>query len=219
MRTCRCSFGPRITPIVRTRVIVRITAFPSADRNRNTPFGRTKNLTRQSPVLRSTWRFIPHGLMQSKSCLCELVLAKSFKKQEVRRLTRLHLHRKKRIRSLSQATEGRKDYKLRRTSIRLSILRAEEFLPDLRLCSMHNPEKKTNTISATDSGSILDPSASMFFTSRRFIVARLCATIAGASSGKIANSRIELIESPPFGSSFLRGPRLRNVSMFFHPRG
>jgi hypothetical protein len=61
MRTCRCWFGPSITPIVRTRVIVRTTAFPSADRNRNTPFGRTKNLMRQSPALRSTWRFIPHG--------------------------------------------------------------------------------------------------------------------------------------------------------------
>ena len=66
MQTCRCSFVPRITPIVRTRVIVRTTAFPSADRNRNTLFGRTKNLTRQSPVLRSTWRFIPHGLIQSR---------------------------------------------------------------------------------------------------------------------------------------------------------
>jgi len=28
MRTCRCWFGPRITPIVRTRVIVRITSIP-----------------------------------------------------------------------------------------------------------------------------------------------------------------------------------------------
>jgi hypothetical protein len=54
------------TSIVRTRVIVRTTAFPSADRNRNTLFGRTKTLTRQSPVLRSTWRFIPHGLIQSR---------------------------------------------------------------------------------------------------------------------------------------------------------
>ena len=50
MRRCRCSFGPRITLIVRTRVIVLTTAFPSADRNRNTPFGRTKNLMRQSPA-------------------------------------------------------------------------------------------------------------------------------------------------------------------------
>jgi NAD(P)H dehydrogenase (quinone) len=30
--------------------------------------------------------------------------------------------------------------RLRRTLIRFSILRAREFLPDLRLCSMHNPE-------------------------------------------------------------------------------
>ena len=36
------------------KVIVRITAFPSAERNRNTPFGRTKNLMKQSPALRST---------------------------------------------------------------------------------------------------------------------------------------------------------------------
>src|SRR5438128_2153959 len=66
MRTCRCWFGPSITPIVRTRVIVPTTAFPSADQNPSTPFGRTKNLMRQSPVLKSTSRFIPHGLMQSK---------------------------------------------------------------------------------------------------------------------------------------------------------
>src|SRR6267143_1797775 len=100
-------------------------------------------------------------------------------------------------------TERPNDYKLRRTFIRFSILRAEEFLPDVRLYSMHNPEKKTNTISATDSGSIVDPAASMFLTRRRFIVARLCATIACTSSGKIANSRIELIEKHPFCSSFL----------------
>jgi hypothetical protein len=41
MRTCLCWFGPGITAIVRTRVIVRTTAFPSADQNRNTPFGLT----------------------------------------------------------------------------------------------------------------------------------------------------------------------------------
>jgi uncharacterized protein (DUF427 family) len=39
---------------------------PIADRNRNTPFGPTKNLMRQSPASRSTWRFIPHGSTQSK---------------------------------------------------------------------------------------------------------------------------------------------------------
>jgi len=66
MRTCHCSLGPRITPIVRTRVTVPTTAFPSADRNRNTPFGLTKNLTTQSPTLKNTWRFIPQGSMQSK---------------------------------------------------------------------------------------------------------------------------------------------------------
>jgi hypothetical protein len=55
----------RITLIVRTRVSVPTTAFPSADPNRYTPFGHTKNLTRQSPTLKNTWRFIPHGSMQS----------------------------------------------------------------------------------------------------------------------------------------------------------
>jgi hypothetical protein len=66
MRTCRCWFGPSITPIVRIRVIVRTTAFPSAHRDRNTPFGHTKSLMSQSPASRSIWHFIPHGLMQSK---------------------------------------------------------------------------------------------------------------------------------------------------------
>jgi hypothetical protein len=65
MRTYRCSFGLRITPIVRTRAIARTTAFPSAERNRNMPFGRTKSRMRQSPTLESTWRFIPRGSMQS----------------------------------------------------------------------------------------------------------------------------------------------------------
>jgi hypothetical protein len=54
------------TLIVRTRVIVRTTTFPSADQNRNTPFGLTKYLMRQLPALESIWRFIPRGLMQSK---------------------------------------------------------------------------------------------------------------------------------------------------------
>ena len=50
MRTCRCWFGPLITPIVHIRAIVRTTASPSADRNRNTPCGRTNNLMGQSPA-------------------------------------------------------------------------------------------------------------------------------------------------------------------------
>jgi uncharacterized protein (DUF427 family) len=54
------------TPIVRTRAIARTTAFPLVERNRNMPFGPTKTLMRQSPTLRSTWRFIPRGSMQSK---------------------------------------------------------------------------------------------------------------------------------------------------------
>jgi hypothetical protein len=32
--------------------------------------------------------------------------------------------------------------------MKFSILRVDEALADLRLCSMHNPEKKDNTISA-----------------------------------------------------------------------
>ena len=34
--------------------------------DRKMPFGPTKNRMRQSPTLRSTWRFIPRGSMQSK---------------------------------------------------------------------------------------------------------------------------------------------------------
>jgi len=45
---------------------VRTTAFPSADQNRNTPFGLTKILMRRSPPLKNTWRSIRHGLMQSR---------------------------------------------------------------------------------------------------------------------------------------------------------
>jgi Domain of unknown function (DUF427) len=51
----------RITPIVRTRAIAATTAFPLVERHRNMPFGPTKNPMRQSPTLRSTWRFIPLG--------------------------------------------------------------------------------------------------------------------------------------------------------------
>src|SRR5260370_8456490 len=68
MPTSRCSYGQRITPIVRTRAIALTTAFPSAERNRNMPFGRMKARMRQSPALESAWRFIPHGSMQSKWC-------------------------------------------------------------------------------------------------------------------------------------------------------
>jgi hypothetical protein len=66
MRICRCWFGPSITPIVRTRAIALTTAFPSGERSRNMPFGRTKNLMRLPPASKSTWAFIPHGSMQSK---------------------------------------------------------------------------------------------------------------------------------------------------------
>src|SRR6201993_4507945 len=69
MRICRCSFGQRITRTAPTKAIAPTTAFPSAERNRNMPFGPTKSPTGPSPTLRSTWRFIPHGLMQSRVSL------------------------------------------------------------------------------------------------------------------------------------------------------
>src|ERR1700722_7013311 len=56
MLTCRCLFGPRTTPTVRTRAIARTTAFLSEERNRNMPFGHTRSRMRQSPTFRSTWR-------------------------------------------------------------------------------------------------------------------------------------------------------------------
>ena len=40
-------------------------SIPVGGSNRNTPFGLTKNLMRRLPALKSTWRFIPRGLMQS----------------------------------------------------------------------------------------------------------------------------------------------------------
>jgi hypothetical protein len=45
--------------------------------------------------------------------------------------------------------------------MKFSILRVNEALPDLRLRSMHNPEKKDNTISAIAEGAILGFSASI----------------------------------------------------------
>jgi hypothetical protein len=50
--------------------------------------------------------------------------------------------------------------------MKFSILRDEEALPDLRLCSMHNPEKKDNTISAIAEGAILGFSASIFIAEK-----------------------------------------------------
>jgi hypothetical protein len=66
MRTCPSSFGQRTTPIVRTRAIALTSAFRLVARNRNMPFGHTKTHIRQSRTLRTTWRFIPRGSMQSK---------------------------------------------------------------------------------------------------------------------------------------------------------
>jgi hypothetical protein len=55
------------------------------------------------------------------------------------------------------ATSGESsfDQRLRRAVIKLSILRFDEVLPDLRLLSIHNPEKKDNTISAIAEAAIL----------------------------------------------------------------
>jgi uncharacterized protein (DUF427 family) len=41
-------------------------SIPIGGRNRITPFGHTKHLTRQSPKLKNIWLFIPHGSMRSK---------------------------------------------------------------------------------------------------------------------------------------------------------
>jgi hypothetical protein len=46
------------------------------------------------------------------------------------------------------------DKRLRRAVIKFSILRFDDALPDLRLRSMHNPDKKHNTISAVVEGAI-----------------------------------------------------------------
>ena len=65
MRICHCWFEPSITPIVRTKAIVRITAFPiGGSKSENAVWAYDKPLT-QSPALKSTWRFIPHGSTQS----------------------------------------------------------------------------------------------------------------------------------------------------------
>jgi hypothetical protein len=53
------------------------------------------------------------------------------------------------------------DQRLRRAVIKFSILRGDEALPDLRLRSMHNPEKKDSTISAIAEGAMSGLSASI----------------------------------------------------------
>src|SRR5580693_5650348 len=111
------------------------------------------------------------------------------------------------------------DQRLRRAVIKFSILRVDEALPDLRLRSMHNPEKKDSTISAIAEGAILGFSASIFIARRRCNCARFSVTTTYASSGRIANSRIELTEKHPCCSPLLRGPCLRKFSTFFQPRG
>jgi hypothetical protein len=57
--------------------------------------------------------------------------------------------------------------RLRRAVIKFSILRFDEALPDLRLRSIHNPEKKDSTISAIAEGAILGLSASIFIARSR----------------------------------------------------
>src|SRR5580658_8705466 len=71
---------------------------------------------------------------------------------------------------------SRRDYRLRRAFIKFSILRVDEALPDLRLRSMHNPEKKDSTISAIAEGAILGFSASIFIARRRCNCARFSVT-------------------------------------------
>src|SRR5579859_6321638 len=57
-------------------------------------------------------------------------------------------------------------YRPRRAVIKLSILRVDDVLPDLRLRSMHNPEKKDSAISAIAEEAILGFSASIFIARR-----------------------------------------------------
>jgi hypothetical protein len=59
IRTCRCSYGQRITPIVRTRAIAATTAFPSAVPDRRMPHGRTRDRMRQSPSINEYLAFYP----------------------------------------------------------------------------------------------------------------------------------------------------------------
>jgi len=60
--------------------------------------------------------------------------------------------------------------------MKFSILRVDEDLPDLRLRSMHNPEKKDKTISAIAEGAILGFSAAIFMARRRSSSARFSVT-------------------------------------------
>jgi hypothetical protein len=56
--------------------------------------------------------------------------------------------------------------------IKFSIFRFDDVLPDVRLRSMHSPEKKDITISAIAEGAILGFSASIFIARRRSNSAR-----------------------------------------------
>src|SRR5580658_2422912 len=103
--------------------------------------------------------------------------------------------------------------------MKLSILRVDEALPDLRLRSMHNPEKKDKTTSAIAEGAIVGFSASIFMARRCCNSVRFSVTTPYASFGRMANSRIELIEKHPCCSALLRGPFLRKLSTFFQPGG
>jgi hypothetical protein len=60
--------------------------------------------------------------------------------------------------------------------MKFSILRVDEALADLRLRSIHNPEKKDNTISAISEGAILGFSAAIFVARRRCKRARFSVT-------------------------------------------
>jgi hypothetical protein len=62
--------------------------------------------------------------------------------------------------------------------MKLSILRADEVFPDLRLRSMHNPEKKDSTIYAIAEGAIWFFSASIFMARRCCNSARFSVTTA-----------------------------------------
>ena len=84
--------------------------------------------------------------------------------------------------------------RLRRAVIKFSILWVDEPLSDLKLRSMHYPEKKDSTTSAIAEGAIVGRSASIFMARRRCCSPRFSVM---TPSGRIANSRIELTEKHP----------------------
>ena len=61
MRTCRCSFGQQVAPIVRTRAIAATTAFPLAVPDRRMPCGRTRDPYEAVANIKEHLAFYPSG--------------------------------------------------------------------------------------------------------------------------------------------------------------